>query len=150
MLIETYLTGFFTCMYYGKFLCWLIISFITSILVFVATVLPSYYFRKKKKEFNWLIRLVLVEAYLILAWVFFLITAGVSLHAFSVPILYGLAIFFLVVTPLTKLYQKIMKDYPMLPWHFTQYLTCFLATLIFWAVMVFFFNLFDVVSLWKP
>ncbi|MCD4740328.1 hypothetical protein K8R43_04000 [archaeon] len=143
MLLELFLTLFYTCSEYGKLSCWAITSFLTSIIVFIVVAITSYYFKKIKKEFNWLLRLVLLEIYLFLAWIFVFITSGVTPQAFQVPLLYGLAIFFLAVTPATLAYQKLLKKYPMLPWHLLQFLLCLIASAAFWGTIFFVFGLFS-------
>ena len=149
MLVEAYTAALPLCLTYGKLFFWLVVSFITSIPVFMAVVLTSLYFRKNKKKFNWLVRLALIEAYLLIAWIALLFSGGVGLKGFSVPLIYGIGSFLFLATPLSWAYNKLLDRYPMLPWHFTQYLLCLLGSLVFWAAMVFWFGLFSAAPLWS-
>lgn len=143
MLIESYLTALFLCISYGKPTCWAIISFITSLIAFAFVVVTTLVLRKNEKQVNWFVKLVLTLTYFILAWVLICLYYGVSpAKGLSIPLKYGLGVFFIFVLPFSWVYKKLMKKYPMLPWHFMQYLCCLVASLIFWAIVIFYFNLF--------
>ena len=144
MFIESYLTALFLCMSYGKPTCWAIISFITSLIVFAFVIATTLIFRRSGKKVSWFIKLILTLIYFVVAWIlictYYRITPTKGL---SVPLKYGFGAFFLFVLPFSFVYNKLMEKYPTLPWHFVQYLCCALASLIFWAVVIFYFGLFS-------
>lgn len=142
MFIETYLTAVFMCSEHGNLICWLTISFMFSLLTFAVVALTTYAVKKKQKKLTWPHKLLLTEAYLLIAWIILFLYHEISIQAITIPILYGLAIFLFLITPLTLVYQKIMTRYPMLPWHFVQYFICLTANLVFWALAVYQFQVF--------
>ena len=123
-----------------------VLSFITSLIVFAFVALTTLFFRRKNKEANWFAKLMLTIVYFTIVWIAICIYYGTSpMEGLSIPLKYGFGVFFLFVLPFSWVYKKLMNKYPMLPWHFVQYLCCLVASLIFWAAVIFYFGIFSLV-----
>ena len=127
---------------YGISQTWLIISFLFSIPVFIATVLSSLVIKKIKAPLYFL-QFILVQLFAFLFLVFELwyyhSIKMQYLTMFFEPATYAFAIF---VFPLSQAYQ-LMDSYPMLPWHLMQYLMSLIGSLAFWALLIFVFRIVE-------
>lgn len=143
MLLELYFTFLRLALEYGDYQAMLIIGFLTSLPVFAAAIIAKLAF--KKVDFPWYFNaFIATEVYFLLTQIFlaFWYKTGVSLFAFFEPATYIYVIF---VVPMIMAYRKIMKKWPVLPWHFLIYVLSFLTSLVFWYFLVFYYAVFALV-----
>jgi len=138
MLIEAFLTIGGMIASYGVLEAFLITSFLTAVVSF-AFVLLALRFVKKN---SWLTRLVVTVVLFAGAWFFELFHYGVqgNLFLFVIPCL---LVYFFIVTPVAFLYNAVMKKWPVLPPIIMQFCACFVGSVVFWAVIMFWFDVFQ-------
>jgi hypothetical protein len=141
VLIEACLTLVSLVLTYGEYQAMLVAAFLTSVVAFALSAGTSYALRRLKLRFSIALQFVIVQLF----GIAFAALEMLSYKSFSLA---GLFAFFVTATyvyaglvlPLTLIYQKVMREYEVLPWHFTQYLMALLGSLVFWYFVIFWFR----------
>ena len=142
MLLETYFTFLRLDLMYGDYKAMLIIAFLTSLVVFAAAVVAKLALGKYKPWY--FTAFIATEAYFLVAQLFlaFWYKTAVPVFAFFEPATYVYVIF---AVPMAMAYRKMMKKWPMLPWHTVIYALSLLASLVFWYLLIFQYGIFRLV-----
>ena len=142
MIIELYFTFFNLVLEYGDFQSMLILAFLTSILVFILATIAKFVLNKFKPWY--FISFVVTQIYFLIAQTIFALwyKTPVPILLFFEPATYVYLIF---AAPMIMAYRKIMKNWPVLPWHVIMYLLSLLASVVFWYFLIFHYTLFVLV-----
>ncbi len=142
MLLELYFTFLRLDLVYGDYQSMLIIAFLTSLVAFMAAAIAKLALGRYKPWY--LSAFIVTEAYFFLAQLSlaFWYKAAIPVLAFFEPATYVYVIF---AVPMIMAYRKIMKRWPMLPWHAVIYALSLLASLVFWYILVFQYGIFRLV-----
>ena len=142
MIIEAFLTIANMIIAYGALEAFLITSFITAVVVFAFVLIASRIIKKS----TWLTRLLVTVILFAAAWLFELFHYGVQgdLFLFVVPCA---LVYLLFVTPLSFIYNAVIKKWPVLPAILVQFVACLIGSLMFWAIVIFWFDVFQLSTL---
>jgi len=142
MLLELYFTFLRLDLTYGDYQSMLIIAFLTSLVVFAAAIIAKFALGKYKPWY--FTAFIATESYFLLAQLFlaFWYRTAISITTFFEPATYVYVIF---AVPMIMAYRKMMKKWPMLPWHLVVYVLSLLASLVFWYILIFQYSIFRLV-----
>jgi hypothetical protein len=144
VLREAYWMLFHMAIEYGYENTLFMASFLLSIPVFLASAVGTFVCRYAR---SYLKNAPVYFVSFFITLFYFLILAYVDFPSepalFNSVLIVGLLLYFVFILPFGFVYGKILGRWEVLPWHFVQYCMVLIASLVFWAVLIYYFKIFE-------